>query len=115
MEYDFSRTAWFALKGENSDSFPDFEEQLEDQDEDEDDDDMRGFIELVKERCPNCLSPCFDNPYTTKEGLQTIHCKGCDSLLCPKCLGLLDPSYVTSDGQKARQCQKCKTILLPEV
>jgi hypothetical protein len=109
MEYDFSRTAWFTSNGENSNSFPDFEEPLEDQDEDEDDD-MWGFIELVKKRCPKCLSPFFDDPYRTKEGLQTVRCKGCKSLLCPKCLGLLDP-YVTSDRRKALQCQKCKTIL----
>ncbi len=108
MEYDFSRTVWFALKGENSNLFPDFEEPLEDEDEDEDDP-VRGFTELVKERCPKCLSS-FLGPHRTKEGLQTMRCMGCESLLCPKCLGLLEP-YVTSDGRKALQCQKCKTIL----
>ena len=108
MEHEFSRTDWLALNSENSNTFPDFEEPFDDEDEDEDDN-LRGFTEIEKERCPKCLSSFLD-PYTTKEGLNVIRCKGCESLLCPKCLGLLEP-YVTSSGQKTLQCQKCKTIL----
>jgi hypothetical protein len=98
----------FSLNGENSNAFLDFEEPFDDEEEDEDDN-VRGLTELVKERCQKCLSSFLD-PYTTKEGMNVICCKGCQSLLCPKCLGLLEP-YVTSSGQKTLQCQKCKTIL----
>ena len=108
MELETFDTDRFTLNGEDSSAFPHFEEPFDDEDEEEDDN-VRGWTELVKVRCPKCFSSFLD-PYTTKEGLNVIRCKGCQSLLCPKCLGLLEP-YVTSSGLKTLQCQKCKTIL----
>ena len=108
MEHEFNPRVSFALNNEKTNTPPEFDEGFDDAEEDEDED-VRGLTELVKERCPKCLSSFLD-PYTTKEGMNVIRCKGCQSLLCPKCLGLLEP-YVTSSGQKTLQCQKCKTIL----
>ncbi len=106
MEHEFYRITWFALNDENINSRPDFEESLDDEEEEEDEN-VRGLTETVKERCPKCLSSFLD-PYTTKDGLSVVRCKGCGSLLCPKCLGPLQPSV--SSGRKTLQCQKCKTI-----
>jgi|SRR5579884_3462468 DNA-directed RNA polymerase subunit M/transcription elongation factor TFIIS len=90
----------FAFKNENGWIPPHIEEPFEEEDEN-----TRGFIPTVEEHCPRCKSSCLE-PYTTKDGLNILHCKGCDSLLCPRCTSLLSDSHA-DDGRKVLRCPKC--------
>lgn len=107
MEHEFYRITWFALNDESINSRPDSEEVLDDEEEEEDEN-VRGFTETVKERCPKCFSSFLEKvgPYVTKDGLLVLRCKGCRSLLCPRCTSLLFESYA-DDGRKVLRCPKC--------
>ncbi len=74
-------------------------------DEEDEDENTRHVTELEKERCPNCFSP-FLEPYTTKDGLNVLRCKGCGSLLCPRCTNVLQKAKA-SGGKKRLRCPKC--------
>lgn len=109
MEHEFYRITWFALNDENINSRPDFEEPLEE--DEEEDENMRGFTETMKERCPKCFSSFLEkvDSYVTKDGLHVLRCKGCNSLLCPRCTSLLFESHA-DDGRKALRCPKCGVL-----
>ncbi len=108
MEQEFYRLIRFALNDESINSRPDFEGALDDEEEEEDEN-TRGVTETVKERCPKCFSSFLD-PYVTKDGLHVLRCKGCNSLLCPKCTSLLFESRA-GDGRKVLRCPKCGVLL----
>lgn len=105
MEQEFYRITWFDLNDESINSRPDIEEPFEEDEEEEEDENVRGFTETVKERCPKCFSSFLD-PYTTKDGLHVLRCKGCASLLCPRCTSILFESHA-DDGRKVLRCPKC--------
>jgi len=107
MEQEFYRIIRFALNDESINSRPDFEEALDDEEEEEDEN-TRGVTETVKERCPKCFSSFLDT-YVTKDGLHVLRCKGCNSLLCPKCTSLLFESRA-DDGRKVLRCPKCGVL-----
>ena len=98
---DFPRSH-FTLSSEHTGFDFDEDELLSNEEEDEN---TRHFTEVEKERCPNCNSS-FIEPYKTKEGLRVYHCKGCDALLCPRCLRVLEKAEA-ADGRKTLRCPKC--------
>jgi uncharacterized C2H2 Zn-finger protein len=104
MEQEDDLRSRFALPGENTGLDVDEGGPLTDGEEDEDEN-TRHVTELEKERCPNCYSS-FLEPYTTKDGLNVLRCKGCGSLLCPRCTNMLQKAKAP-DGRKTLRCPKC--------
>lgn len=105
MEDKLYPMAAFAFNNENGWMPPHFEEPFEEDEDEDEDENMRGITETVKERCPKCFSSFLDS-YVTKDGLHVLRCKGCRSLLCPRCTNLLFESHA-DDGRKVLRCPKC--------
>lgn len=104
MEQERYPRSRFALSGENTGLDTGDQVPLANDEEDEDEN-TRHFTELEKERCPKCYSSFLD-PYTTKEGLNVLRCKGCGTLLCPRCTNILQKAKAP-DGRKTLRCPKC--------
>ncbi len=104
MEQEYYLRFRLALNDEHTNLDSDEDGPLTNDEEDEDEN-MRHVAELEKERCPNCYSS-FLEPYTTKDGLNVLRCKGCGSLLCSRCTNVLQKAKAP-DGRKTLRCPKC--------